>query len=122
MTASKLNNTSYALITSAKNEEGFIHLTFESILSQTILPARWVIVSDGSTDKTDDIIKGYRDKYFFIEFIRINGSKTNQGFASKVYALKEAYDRIKEYRYEFIVVVDADVSFESTYYQRIISK
>jgi hypothetical protein len=46
----------YALITAARNEAAFIRLTIESVISQTIRPAKWVIVSDGSTDATNELV------------------------------------------------------------------
>ena len=43
----------YVLITPARNEADFIEKTIQSVIAQTVLPLRWVIVSDGSTDDTD---------------------------------------------------------------------
>ena len=47
----------YVLITSARNEEAYIEKTIKSVISQTILPKKWVMVSDGSTDRTEEIIQ-----------------------------------------------------------------
>jgi biofilm PGA synthesis N-glycosyltransferase PgaC len=47
----------YALITPARNEARFIRQTIDSVAAQTIRPIKWVIVSDGSTDGTDDIVQ-----------------------------------------------------------------
>ena len=52
-------NLTYVLVTPARNEETYIEKTIQSVVSQTIRPRRWVIVSDGSTDGTDDIVKKY---------------------------------------------------------------
>ncbi|MCK4830926.1 glycosyltransferase family 2 protein, partial [bacterium] len=52
-------NKTYVLITPARNEEDYIEKTIQSVISQTILPAKWVIVSDGSTDLTDEIVEKY---------------------------------------------------------------
>ena len=52
---SALRLPAYVLITPARNEAQFIELTLRSMVAQTALPLRWVIVSDGSTDETDDI-------------------------------------------------------------------
>ena len=52
----KTNNLQYLLITPARNEEAFLELTIQSVLKQTVRPVRWLIVSDGSTDRTDEII------------------------------------------------------------------
>ena len=45
----------YVLITPAKNEKRFIAKTLDSMVGQTLLPERWVIVDDGSTDNTAEI-------------------------------------------------------------------
>jgi len=50
-------NNLYVLITAARNEEAYIEKTIKSVISQTILPKKWVIVSDGSTDRTDEIVR-----------------------------------------------------------------
>ena len=50
----------YVLITPARNEAAFIERTMQSVIAQTILPKRWVIVSDGSTDGTDEIVRKYQ--------------------------------------------------------------
>jgi glycosyltransferase involved in cell wall biosynthesis len=65
-----MSNSNYVLITAARNEEKYIEATIESVLSQTILPKRWVIVSDGSTDRTDEIVLRYSAQHDFIKFIR----------------------------------------------------
>ena len=57
----------YVIVTPARNEAQYIEKTIESVISQTLLPKRWVIVSDGSTDATDDIVKRYAAKCDFIE-------------------------------------------------------
>ena len=54
----------YVLITPARNEAAFIELTIQSVVGQTILPLKWIIVSDGSTDGTDDIVKRNFDTDF----------------------------------------------------------
>ncbi len=49
----------YVLITPARNEAAFIEQTLQSVVAQTVLPKRWVVVSDGSTDATDEIVRKY---------------------------------------------------------------
>ena len=53
------NLPSYVLITPARNEAQFIELTIKSVIAQTSKPIKWVIVSDGSTDGTDEIVSRY---------------------------------------------------------------
>src|SRR5664279_3741545 len=50
----RMVNMAYVLVTAARNEEAYIENTIKSIISQTVKPEKWVIVSDGSTDRTND--------------------------------------------------------------------
>ena len=79
-------NNSYVLITPARNEEAYIEKTIQSVISQTFLPKKWVIVSDGSIDRTDEIVKKYESKYDFIQLLRREASES-RNFISKVYAI-----------------------------------
>ena len=60
----------YVLITPARNEQAFIKRTLDSVVAQTILPERWVIVDDGSTDRTAEIVESYAKRYPWIELVR----------------------------------------------------
>ena len=60
----------YVLITPARNEERFIEQTIRALISQVLLPEKWIIVSDGSTDKTDEIVTKYLDKFPWMELVR----------------------------------------------------
>ena len=61
----------YVLITPARNEAEFIELTLKSVVAQTARPLKWVIVSDGSTDGTDEIVGRYAAKHPWIELLRM---------------------------------------------------
>jgi GT2 family glycosyltransferase len=119
---SVMTRPSYVLITPAHNEETFIEKAIQSVSSQTLLPKKWVIVSDGSTDGTDEIIAASARKYEFIHYARRERNGQNQGFASKVYAIREAYSCLDNVEYAFIGNLDADVTFDAHYMEGIISK
>lgn len=116
-----MKNFLYVLLTAAKNEEDFIKKTIESVISQSILPVKWVIVSDASKDGTDDIIKEYASKYNFIELVRAT-DQAKRNFASKAFALNIGYEYLKEINYDFIGILDADVSFSPSYYETMLNK
>jgi glycosyltransferase involved in cell wall biosynthesis len=120
MTAS-VGNSSYVLITSARNEESYIGSTIQAVISQTVLPARWVVVSDGSTDMTDDIVAGYASSHGFIHLVRQMPSETRE-FGSKVRAINRAYELLKDMEFSFIGNLDADVTFGSSYYESILNR
>jgi len=113
-----MNNEKYILITAAKNEELFIEKTIQSVLNQTIKPERWIIVSDGSTDQTDLIVKQYSDNYKFIDLISFPPKK-ERNFSSKVIALNEALRKIGAMKYDFIGNLDADITLEKSYYEKV---
>lgn len=110
----------YVLITAARNEEKYIEKTIKAVINQTVLPKKWVIVSDNSTDKTDEIINKYEKKYNFIKLIQNKGDD-KRNFGSQVKAINKGYEFIKNLDYDYIGNLDADISFESDYYEKIIS-
>ena len=83
----------YVLITPARNEESFIEGTIRSVLAQTVKPARWIIVSDGSTDRTDEIVGRYAGAQSWIELIRMP-ERSDRTFAAKAHCFNEAYRRL----------------------------
>jgi poly-beta-1,6-N-acetyl-D-glucosamine synthase len=112
---------SYVLITPARNEAAFIELTIRSVVGQTVLPLKWVIVSDGSTDGTDDIVKRYAAGHPWIELLRMPERKERH-FAGKVNAFNEGYTRVKDLEYEILGSLDGDISFEADYFEFLLGK
>lgn len=109
----------YILITSARNEEKFIEATIKSVLDQTIKPLKWIIVSDHSNDRTDEIISKYSGKDSFIQLIKLEGEQ-RRDFASKVFAIQKAYNLVKDIEFDFIGILDADITFQPNYYESIL--
>lgn len=112
---------SYVLITPARNEKAYIEKTIKSVIRQTILPKKWVIVSDASTDGTDDIVKRYAAEYNWIEFIRMP-EQNEHNFAGKVNAFNAGYARVRDMQYDIIGNLDADISFEEDYFAFLLVK
>jgi poly-beta-1,6-N-acetyl-D-glucosamine synthase len=111
----------YVLITPARNEAEFIELTIKSVVKQTALPVKWVIVSDGSTDGTDDIVRKYTADHSWMELVRMP-ERRERHFAGKVYAFNAGYDRVKELDYDVIGNLDADVEFDEDYIEFLMRK
>ena len=116
-----MSHPKYVIVTPARNEEAHIEKTLKSMVSQTILPETWVIVSDGSTDGTDEIVQRYASKYNWIEFVRMPHHSDRQ-FAAKVYAFNKGYEKIKGITYDIIGNLDADISFEKDYFAFLLNK
>src|SRR6266511_739346 len=111
----------YVLITPARNEAKFIALTIKSVVGQTIRPAKWVIVSDGSTDGTDDIVSKYAAEHRWIELVRMP-ERRERHFAGKVHAFNAGYARMKDMKYDVIGNLDGDISFDEDYFSFLLSK
>ena len=105
----------YVLITPARNEAQFIELTIKSVVSQTVRPLKWVIVSDGSTDGTDDIVSKYAAEHPWIELVRMP-ERSERHFAGKVHAFNAGYARVKHLKYEVIGSLDGDISFDERFF------
>jgi glycosyltransferase involved in cell wall biosynthesis len=111
----------YVLITPARNESQFIELTIKSVVSQAVRPVKWVIVSDGSTDGTDEIVAKYSAEYPWLELVRMPDRRARH-FAGKVHAFNAGYAQMKDVDYEFIGSVDADISFDKDYFSFLLEK
>jgi poly-beta-1,6-N-acetyl-D-glucosamine synthase len=111
----------YVIITPARNEASFIELTIRSVVGQTVRPLKWVIVSDGSTDGTDDIVKRYVAEYPWIELLRMPERKERH-FAGKVHAFNAGYARVTDLKYDILGSLDGDISFEADYFEFLLGK
>jgi glycosyltransferase involved in cell wall biosynthesis len=111
----------YVLVTPARNEAAFIELTLKSVIAQTVLPLKWVIVSDGSIDGTDEIVKKHAAEHEWIELVRMP-ARNERHFAGKVHAFNAGYARVKHLGYDLIGSLDADISFDQDYFSFLLSK
>ena len=109
----------YYIIAPAYNEEAFIQLTLDSLVNQTVLPSKLIIVNDNSTDKTAEIVSSYAQKHPWIQLanktsenIHLPGSKVIQAFQKGFETLDENYD--------LIVKIDSDLIFPTNYFETII--
>jgi len=91
------------------------------MVAQTVRPLKWIIVSDGSTDGTDEIVSGYRSRHNWIKLVRMPERKERH-FAGKVHAFNAGYERVKDLDFAIVGNLDADVSFAPTHFEFLIGK
>jgi glycosyltransferase involved in cell wall biosynthesis len=111
----------YVLITPARNEEAFIRKTLDSVVAQTLLPERWVIVDDGSTDHTAEIVESYAERHPWIELVRCPRRK-DRNFASKAHAVNAGLERTNCFQFEIVGNLDADISFVPDYMEFLMQR
>lgn len=114
-------NLQYVLITPCRNEARFIERTLESVVHQTVLPMKWVIVNDGSTDATGEIAAKYAERYGWIEAIN-RPVRKGRNFAAKVHAFNAGQERVKQVHYDIIGNLDADLSLDTDHFEFLLSK
>ena len=85
------------------------------------MPIKWVVVSDGSTDGTDDIVRIYAANHLWIELIRMP-ERPERSFAGKVLAFNSGWERVKRLPWEIIGNLDADVSFGNDHFEFLLAK
>jgi glycosyltransferase involved in cell wall biosynthesis len=111
----------YVLISPSRNEERLIEKTIQSMIAQTCLPEKWVIVNDGSTDRTESIITKYLPDHPWIELVNLP-VRRDRSFAGKVFAFNAGLERVKGLDYEVIGNLDADTSFDPDYLEFLLTK
>ena len=108
----------YVVITPVRDEEKHMEATIEAVAGQTIRPTEWVIVDDGSSDRTGDIVDQYAAKFSWISVVH----RSNRGFRKSgggvVEAFCDGYDRLRCNDWDFVVKLDGDLTFARTYFEK----
>ena len=111
----------YVLVTAARNERDYLQLTLDSVVAQTVKPQMWVIVSDGSTDGTDELVRSYAAQHSFLQLCRIDAA-AERNTAAKVNALKMGIKAVRQTDYAYIGNLDADISFGERYFETLLGR
>ena len=113
-----MNNVRYFVITPVRNEESRIRATIDSMLAQTVRPARWIIVDDGSSDQTPQIVEAAAAQHRWIHLLR----RADRGFRKSGTGVMEAfydgYGEIRDDGWDFLVKLDGDLSFAGDYFEK----
>jgi len=110
----------YYIIIPAYNEEAFMALTLQSLVEQTVLPTKIVVVNDNSTDTTPEIVSDFASKYRFITLVNKKSDNIHLPGSKVIQAFHEGEKHIDD-NYEIIVKVDADLIFPNNYFETIIN-
>jgi len=112
----------YVIVSPCRNEANFMRNTLDSVVQQSNLPALWVIVDDGSTDDTAEVLLEYEKKYSFIRVV----TRKNRGHRSVgpgvIEAFYEGLDTIDLKRFDFICKLDLDLIMPPRYFETLIAR
>ena len=113
------NKQSFVLITPTRDEQKTIGETIASVIKQTHLPAEWVIVSDGSTDRTNYLVEQAKKKHSWIKLIKLP-KREGRCFGAVARATKLAIEQLSVKKYDFIGLLDSDLRFEADYFESVL--
>jgi poly-beta-1,6-N-acetyl-D-glucosamine synthase len=116
-----LDTLRLALVTPARNEAAFIEQTILCVVAQIVRPIKWIIVSDGSTDETDDIVRRYAKANPWIELLQMP-PRDERHFAGKVHAFNAAYSKLSTVNYDILGNLDADLTFGADHFEFLLKK
>lgn len=109
--------TRYVIVTPVRDEEKYLEATIRAVSLQSVLPAEWVIVNDGSTDRTGESIDSYAVQWPWIHAVH----RPNRGFRKAgggvVEAFYDGYNALRCEDWDFIVKLDGDLTFSPTYFE-----
>jgi poly-beta-1,6-N-acetyl-D-glucosamine synthase len=111
----------YVLVTAAYNEENYIENLIKSVVAQVHRPMSWVIVSDGSTDRTDEIVNEYARLHDFIHLYRITEDHP-RNFVAQVHAINAGFAELRTRDFEFIGNLDSDITLDPTYFSELLAR
>jgi len=117
----KRNHPAYVLITPVKDEEKLIGDTIVSVVSQSVRPMQWVIVDDGSTDQTAEIVRIAADRHSWIRLISLQ-PRLNRSFAAVVHAAEAGINGLTVNEYKYIGLLDADLRFAPDYFEKVLAR
>lgn len=112
----------YILISPVKDEEKFVEVTIQAVLKQTVRPERWIIVDDGSRDKTSQIVERYARENEWIKVLRIDGAAVRLPGPGVIRAFNAGYQLIGDTDFDFLVKLDCDLDFSDDYFEQLLRK
>jgi glycosyltransferase involved in cell wall biosynthesis len=111
----------YVLITPARNEEAFLEQTITSVIKQTVRPLRWVIVNDGSTDRTEAIAASFAKQHPWIKVVN-RPPHLERNFSGKVASFNAGFERVRDLDFDIVGSLDADLSFGADNFEFLLGK
>lgn len=107
---------SYVVITPARNEGNNLRRLAASMIEQTATPARWLVVDNGSTDDTPEVVQSLAAEHAWIKLVSVLGDAVPRRGAAVVRAFHAGLEHVWDLSADIVVKLDADVSFEADYF------
>jgi glycosyltransferase involved in cell wall biosynthesis len=112
----------YIIVSPVKDEQRTLERTIESVVSQTVRPHKWVIVDDGSTDATPQILKKFTEQHEWIRVVRRDSSASRQPGGAVIQAFRQGFEAVKDEPFDFVVKLDCDVELPPFYFEFLLAR
>ena len=112
----------YVLISPCRDEADYMRQTLDSVVAQSLRPAKWVIIDDGSTDETPQILSEYASKHDWIEIVTRSDRGRRAVGPGVIDAFYAGFDTIDPDDFEYLCKLDLDLEIPPTYFERVISE
>jgi len=116
------SGSTYVLVSPVKDEEKYIERTILAVLQQTIRPDKWVIVDDGSRDRTRAIVEEYTRQFSWITVITLEKGGDRQPGSGIIRAFNVGYEVVRDLDLDFVVKFDCDIDFPASYFEQLIAR
>ena len=116
-----MERQTYVLVSACRNEEKYLDGLAEMIAAQTVPPLRWIIVDDGSTDRTYERAEEWAARLPYLQVVRMPGGRP-RSFSSQVYAAQHGSEVAKSLNFDFIGFLDADIKLPPDYYEALLQR
>ncbi len=109
----------YALITPCRDEAAYLQTTIDSVASQSVRPALWLIVDDGSTDDTPNILKRAVEQHDFIKVVSRDDRGKRAVGPGVIEAFYDGLSHVDFDNYDYICKFDGDLELPARYFERL---
>jgi glycosyltransferase involved in cell wall biosynthesis len=111
----------YIIITPVRDEADHIEKTIQAVKAQTCLPARWVVVDDGSSDATGEILERHAAGAAWMTVVRRPNRGHRAAGGGVIEAFYAGYSLIEDESWSYLAKLDGDLSFEADYFERCLA-
>lgn len=115
---SSADQVKFVIITPVRNEAAYLEANISSVLSQTARPAEWVLVNDGSTDATGEIIDRWGSQHASIKTLHRSDRGFRQQGTGVIEAFYDGYQALRTHDWEYLVKLDGDLVLEPDYFEK----
>jgi poly-beta-1,6-N-acetyl-D-glucosamine synthase len=116
------NPERYVIVSPVKDEAAFVKRTLDSVCNQTVRPARWLIVDDGSTDGTREILEDFAAAHPWIRLKRLDNTTPRETGSRVIRNFQTGYELVRDETFDFVVKLDCDLDMPPDYFEKLLRR